>query len=65
MGGTRPSQCKAFVREAVGCLSVSIVLVKVLRANRHVAIFVRAISGVKIDIAAIIFVNDTDLINVA
>ena len=46
-------------------LSVSIVLVKVLRANGHVATFVRAISGVKIDIAAIIFVDDTDLINVA
>ena len=45
-------------------LSVSIVLVKVLRANGHVAIFVRAISGVKIDLAAIIFVDDTDLINV-
>ena len=46
-------------------VSVSIVLVKVLREKGFVAVFVQAISGIKIDIAAIIFMDDTDLINVA
>ena len=46
-------------------MAISIVLVKVLREKGFMAVFVRAISGVKIDIAVIIFVDDTDLINVA
>ena len=42
---------------------VSIILVKVLRAQGHIAVFICAILGVKIDITVIMFVDDTDLIS--
>ena len=45
-------------------LSLSIVIVKVMYANGHVAILVRAISGLEVRFMGFLFVDDTDLVTV-
>ncbi len=46
-------------------LAVSLVLVKMLHSNGHIAIFVRAITGIQVCFSGFIFVDDTDLVTVA
>ena len=46
-------------------LSVSIILVHQLWANGHVAMFVRAISGLKVSFAGFLYVDDGDLATAA